>query len=80
MKTIKVLFFGQLTDYWNPSKFSITTQFETVEDLYQELLKSAKEEPFKKNIKVAINEEFADWNSTINDQDTIAFLPPASGG
>ena len=80
MKNINILFFGKLKETWNASKTNIQTQASSVDELYAELLKTASEEPHKASIKVAINEEFADWDSEITDQDTIALLPPASGG
>jgi len=30
--------------------------------------------------KVAINDELADWNSTLKDGDKILFFPPVAGG
>ena len=32
------------------------------------------------NLKVAINEEYSDWNHPIKDGDTIVFIPPVAGG
>jgi molybdopterin converting factor subunit 1 len=31
-------------------------------------------------VRVAINQEFADWNSPIAPDDEIAFFPPVTGG
>ena len=80
MKNITILFFGKLKETWKTSKLKQTTQANTIEELYIELLKRCDEEPHKASIKVAINDEFVTWNSVISDHDTIAFLPPASGG
>jgi len=33
-----------------------------------------------KSIKVAVNKEFANFNTKIQDQDEIAFFPPVTGG
>jgi len=80
MKNITILFFGKLKETWNTSELKQTTQVNTIEELYVELLKLCDEEPHKASIKVAINDEFVTWETSINDNDTIAFLPPASGG
>jgi molybdopterin synthase sulfur carrier subunit len=31
-------------------------------------------------VRVAINQEFADWNAPIAEGDEIAFFPPVTGG
>ncbi len=80
MKNITILFFGKLKETWKTSELKQTTQAHTIEELYVELLKLCDEEPHKASIKVAINDEFVAWDSAISDHDTIAFLPPASGG
>lgn len=33
-----------------------------------------------KSVRVAINQEFADWNAPVHDSDEIAFFPPVTGG
>ena len=80
MKNIDVLFFGKLKMIWNTSQLTIQTKCETVECLYAELLKQVTEIPQKASIKVAINDEFVTWQSPIKENDSVAFLPPASGG
>ena len=32
------------------------------------------------NCKVAINDEFKDWQTALEDQDRIIFIPPVAGG
>lgn len=80
MKKIKILFFGKLKETWETNILELESPSKNVESLYCELLKKTSQDPHKPSIKVAINDEFVDWNTTINDGDTIAFLPPASGG
>jgi len=80
MKNIEILFFGKLKETWNTSNITLETTSHDIESLYLELLKQVSEVPHKQSIKVAINDEFVDWDTLINDKDTIAFLPPASGG
>jgi len=80
MKKLNILFFGKLKMIWNTSQLSLQSDCETIECLYAELLTHANEIPHKASIKVAINDEFMSWDSVIKDNDTIAFLPPASGG
>ncbi|MBL4661692.1 MAG: MoaD/ThiS family protein [Alcanivoracaceae bacterium] len=80
MIKIQVLFFGKLKESWGTNKLEVETGSHNIEDLYLELLNKAANIPHKESIKVAINDEFVNWDTTINSGDTIAFLPPASGG
>ncbi len=80
MKKLEILFFGKLKEVWNTNSITLESNSQNIESLYSELLETASEEPNKASIKVAINDEFVEWETTINDGDTIAFLPPASGG
>jgi molybdopterin converting factor small subunit len=32
------------------------------------------------SVKVAINDEFADWQHKLQDGDTVVFIPPVAGG
>ena len=80
MKNITILFFGKLKETWNTSQLKQSTNCEDIQELYKELLLLTQETPHKQSIKVAINDEFVSWDSTISNNDTIAFLPPSSGG
>jgi molybdopterin converting factor small subunit len=31
-------------------------------------------------MKVAINDEFSEWNSELADGDSVVFIPPVAGG
>ena len=80
MKNITILFFGKLKESWNDAQINWQTAADDIESLYAEILTQAKDIPHKASIKAAVNDEFVDWNHSIFDGDTVAFLPPASGG
>lgn len=31
-------------------------------------------------LRVAVNDEFADWHATLQDGDRVVFIPPVAGG
>ena len=31
-------------------------------------------------VRVAVNDEFADWNQTLREGDELVFIPPGAGG
>ena len=37
-------------------------------------------EPFARSVSCALNEDFARMSTPVRDGDTVAFLPPVSGG
>ena len=37
-------------------------------------------EPFSRSVSCALNEDFARMSASVRDGDTVAFLPPVSGG
>lgn len=34
----------------------------------------------RSSLRVAVNEEFSDWDAALSDGDVLALLPPMSGG
>ena len=53
----------------------------TVEDVYDALRKAHPGlEANRESVRVAVNQEFADWDAIVSDGDEVAFIPPVSGG
>lgn len=79
---LKVLFFGRLRELTGiaeesveiPGGFTLAGLFERYADRFPKL------RPFRGSLVASRNEEFASWDSIVAEGDTIAFLPPVSGG
>lgn len=53
----------------------------TLADVYEALKRAHPAlEPDRNGVRVALNQEFSDWNLTVADGDEVAFIPPVSGG
>jgi molybdopterin converting factor subunit 1 len=52
----------------------------TLGDVYAGLKRIHPALPDRDTVRVAINQEFSDWNSTVSQGDEVAFIPPVSGG
>jgi MoaE-MoaD fusion protein len=53
----------------------------TVADVYEAILKLHPGlQADQSSVRVALNQEFTDWDSKVADGDEVAFIPPVSGG
>lgn len=58
---------------------ALETAAETPAQLYQELL-TRYNFPDQVTLKVAVNDEFGAWDTTLSDGDRLVFIPPVAGG
>ncbi|WP_240374310.1 molybdopterin converting factor subunit 1 [Bacillus piscicola] len=76
---IKVLFFARLQDETGKESIEVDKTNITVDDLKQHL-----EEEYNlsslSHTMVAVNENYADGSTTLKEGDTLALIPPVSGG
>ncbi len=56
------------------------TSAATARELYAELRAATPLTYPAEKLRVAINDEFAEWDRALNDGDRVAFVPPVSGG
>ncbi len=83
MMSVRVLFFGKLTDLVNqPDFYHETEPGIRIADLYEQLARASKLPSLeqKPNIKVAVNQQLVDWEQSLSPGDELAFLPPVTGG
>ncbi|HEY4601906.1 MAG TPA: molybdopterin converting factor subunit 1 [Cerasibacillus sp.] len=76
---IDVLLFAQLREDTGKEKISIQAEGMTVKELKQKLFSIYKIQT-SAQIMVAINEEYVLEDERIEAGDTVAFIPPVSGG
>lgn len=79
-KTLHVRYYAVLREQAGCSEETIDTQALTPAELYAQL---SRRHPFKlapAQLKVALNSEFSDWESTLHHGDTVVFIPPVAGG
>ena len=77
---ITVHYFAKLRDLTNKEKESIEIAIEsTPKDIYKKL-NEIYGLPDNPNLKIAINDSFASWESELQDKDKLVFIPPVTGG
>ncbi len=79
MVRVRVEYFALLRERAGRSSEEIETPATTARALFSEL-ETRYAFPRLPGLKVAINDEFRDWDSPVADGDTIVFIPPVAGG
>ena len=79
MKTVNIEYFAVLREHAGRDAEKVETAAETAGDLFAEL-ETRYAFPSLSSIKVAVNDEFADWDVPVKDGDTVVFIPPVAGG
>jgi sulfur-carrier protein len=78
---IKVLLFAGLQEALKEHELKIEQSTLTVYELMEKLQNTYPQLPSLSNVMVAINEEYVmDKESLVNSGDTVALIPPVSGG
>lgn len=79
MPEVRVEYFAVLREHTGCAAEAVGTTAATAADLFVELDARYRFPRFT-SLKVAINDEFCDWNSRIADGDLVVFIPPVAGG
>ena len=79
---VRVLFFGQLKDIAGVSQEDVELyEGARVEDLYERYARRfPRLAEFRPSVAASVNQEYAEWRSSLAAGDEVAFLPPVSGG
>jgi len=79
-KTVRIQYYAILREQAGRSEETLDTSAATATELYAEL---RQRHPFQlgpEQLKVALNSEFAEWQTPLKHGDTVVFIPPVAGG
>ena len=78
--TVHLHYFAIFREQTGKSSETRSTFATTASDLYIELQQLYNFTLLPSHVKVAINNNFCDWQQSLCSEDNIAFIPPMSGG
>jgi molybdopterin synthase sulfur carrier subunit len=79
-KTITVRYFAGFREHAGTAEETVNVDVSTASEVFAALKhRHGSTEPLG-HCKVAINDEMAEWDSAINDGDTVLLFPPVAGG
>jgi len=80
MTRVNVLYFASLRDAARVAGETVSTDAADLGALYDEL-QARHQLPFPaRQLRVAVNGEFANWSAPLSEGSDVAFIPPVSGG
>lgn len=79
MKTLVIEYFAIFRDHAGLDNETLQTAADTPAELFAELT-ARHGFPELETVKVAINDEFGDWNARLSEGDSVVFIPPVAGG
>ncbi|RPI16527.1 MAG: molybdopterin converting factor subunit 1 [Lysobacterales bacterium] len=77
---VEVRYFAVLRERAGLAAESVETAVGTAAELYDELAARHAFDLPRTLLRVAVNEEFADWSHRLSPGDRIVFIPPVAGG
>lgn len=80
MKILDIQYYAIFREQRGQSNEKIETSAANAKALYKELATQHNFSMPIESLKVVINEEFSEWDSALNDGDTVVFIPPVAGG
>ena len=80
MTRVTVQYYAILREQAGSSSESVDTVAATAADLYTELAERHRFSLARSLMKVAINGEFAGWDTPLSGGDHVVFIPPVAGG
>jgi molybdopterin-guanine dinucleotide biosynthesis protein A len=79
-RRLNVRYFAMLREQAGRSAEQLETHAANPGELYEELRRRHALTLPASSLRVAVNDEFGDWQAPLKDGDTVVFLPPVAGG
>jgi molybdopterin converting factor subunit 1 len=80
MNSIEIQYFAVLRERAGIGRETVQTSASTAGELYDELALRHDFGLPRAMLRVAVNDEFADWSRPLAAGDRVVFIPPVAGG
>lgn len=80
MKTLHIQYFALLREQAGMSEQRLQCEALTPAQLYEQLCTEHGFSLSPGQLRAVVNEEFVNWEHTLNDGDRVVFIPPVAGG
>lgn len=80
MKTVTIEYYAILREMTGKCQEQFSTSVNTIWELYQEVSLKYGFLLEHEQLRAAINDSFVDWQTDLNNNDVVVFIPPISGG
>jgi molybdopterin converting factor subunit 1 len=80
MPTVHLQYFAQLREQRGRDSETVNTGSATAGGLFDELRKRHGFTLAAGDLRVAVNDEFTEWDAALNEGDHVVFIPPVAGG
>ena len=79
-KEVAILYFSLFREQAKISQETVVTDATNLSELYREISKKYGFQLSLTHLRVAKNNQFCDWETSLENGDVIAFIPPVAGG
>lgn len=80
VRAVQVQYYAKLREDAGQSEEVVETTGSTVAELYEELDRRYGFSVPRAQLRVAVNDSFADWDTSLSAEDLVVFIPPVAGG